>query len=121
MSSTESEYISLSSGVNETLWLRRLLRGLHVVADMDKPTNFFVENQAAMDISQNSAVNRRNKHINVRYHFSRQAIQDGEVSLTYFPIEEMIADMFTKPLGREKLDFFVKAAGLSKAESAQTQ
>ena len=74
-----------------------------------------------MDLAHNSGVNRRNKHIDVRYHLSRQAIQDGDVSLTYCPTEEMIADMFTKPLGRVKLEFFVKAAGLGKAESAQTQ
>ena len=121
MSSAESEYISLSNGVKETLWLRRLLRGLHVVPNMDKPTTVFVDNQAAMDLAHNSGVNRRNKHIDVRYHLSRQAIQDGDVSLTYCPTEEMIADMFTKPLGRVKLEFFVKAAGLGKAESAQTQ
>ena len=59
--------------------------GLAVVPDMDKPTTIMVDNTAAIALSHNAAVNRRNKHIHVRYHFTRDAIHDGLVRLQYCP------------------------------------
>jgi hypothetical protein len=40
------------------------------------------------------------KHIELRYHFSRKAISNGEIKLQYSPTKEMHADMLTKPLER---------------------
>ena len=121
MSSAESEYISLCTGVKETVWLRRLLSGLEVLSDVDKPTVVHVDNQAAIALAHTNAVNRRNKHIDVRYHFTRQAVHDGIVQLQYCPTELMVADMLTKPLGRVKLVGFVEAAGMREAKAASSQ
>ena len=121
LSSAESEYISLCNGIKETIWLRRLIRGLRVVPDADKPTTVLLDNKAADALAHSSAVNRRNKHIATRFHFNRQAVQDGVVTLKYCPTEEMLADMFTKPLGRVKLQKFVADAGMNETESASTQ
>ena len=77
MSSAESEYISLCTGTKETIWLRRLMAGLGVVPHVEKPTSMFVDNQSAIGLARNTAVNRRNKHIDTRYHFTRQCIQEG--------------------------------------------
>ena len=111
LSSSESEYISLCSGTKETIWLRSLMRGLGVVPGMDKPTTIMVDNQAAIALAHNAAVNRCNKHIHVRYHFTRDAINDGLVRLRYCPTDEMVTDKFTKPLGRVKLQTLVVASG----------
>jgi len=120
-SSAESEYISMCNGCKETVWLRRLVDGLKVVPRMGKPTTMYLDNQAAMAMSHSHAVNRRNKHIDVRYHYNRQAVEDGIVELHYIPTEEMIADMMTKALGRVKLQKFRSDVGLQKSESATTQ
>ena len=79
------------------------------------------QHTAAIALSHNAAVNRRNKHIHVRYHFTRDAIHDGLVHLQHCPTDEMVADMFTKPLGRVKLQKFVAAAGMGETASAETQ
>ena len=121
LSSAESEYISLCAGTKETIWLRSLIGGLGVVPNMDTPTTIMVDNQAAIALAHNAAVNRRNKHIHVRFHFTRDAIHDGQVRLKYCPTDEMIADMFTKPLGRVKLQTFVAASGMGETASAETQ
>jgi len=120
-SSAESEYISMCAGAKEVTWLRRLVSGLGVVPDMGKPTVMHVDNQAAMAMARNSSVNRRNKHIDVRYHFTRQAVQDGTLQLQYCPTDEMTADMLTKALGRVKLERFVRSSGLDEAEAASRQ
>ena len=88
---------------------------------MNPPTEVLVDNQSVISLAPNNAVNRRNKQIDVRYQFSRQEIQDGLVYLRYCPIDEMVADMFTKPLGLVKLQKFVAVAGMDIAESAKTQ
>ena len=121
MSSAESEYISMSNGCKETVWLRRLVKGMEVVPRMNEPTTMFSDNQAAMAMTQSYAVNRRNKHIEVRYHNTRRAVEDGVVELEYCPTEDMTADMMTKALGRVKLQKFRRAAGLQVSESATTQ
>ena len=121
MSSAESEYISMCAGAKETVWLRRLIAGLGVFDDVDKPTVVHVDNQAAIALAHNSAVNRRNKHIDVRYHFTRQCVEDGALELQYCPTDDMVADMLTKALGRVKLQRFVWSAGMRESESAASQ
>ena len=121
MSSAESEYISMCAGVKETVWLRRLISGLEIVPNSESATVMHVDNQAAIALANNTAVNRRNKHIDVRYHYTRQAVHDNVIELQYCPTNLMIADMLTKPLGRVKLEGFVKDCGISKCESAKGQ
>lgn len=112
LSSTESEYISMCSGVKETIWVRRLIIDIGSVPGMDEPTSLMTDNQGGIKLANNASVNRRTKHIDVRFHFTRQAIENGTVRLEYCPTEEMIADMLTKGLGRVKLERFVHRSGL---------
>lgn len=121
LSSAESEYISMCNGAKETMWLRRLASGMQVVPHMDQPTVMFVDNQAAMGLAHNLSVNRRSKHIEVRFHYTRQVLEDGSLKLEYCPTENMSADMFTKPLGRVKLSFFRRSIGMAACQSADAQ
>lgn len=50
----------------------------------------------------------RTKHINVRYHFIKDYIKSEMITCEYCPSENMVADLFTKPLNRIKLDKFKK-------------
>ena len=121
LSSAEAEYVGLCMGVKETVWIRRLVAGLRIVKDCSAPTTVLVDNQATVGLVYNASVNRRTKHIDVRYHYSRQAVSDKLVTLKYCPTERMVADMLTKALGRVKLQKFTTAAGLIKCESATRQ
>lgn len=66
-------------------------------------------------MAKNESVNRRTKHIDVRYHYTRQAVQEKQVRLMYCPTADMVADILTKPLGKTKLVHFVHMIGLRKA------
>jgi len=118
ISSAESEYIFMCSGAKETVWLRGLVDGLGVVRGMDGSTKMFVDNQAAIELVHNASVNRRNKHIDVRFNFSRQLVEDKKLELEYYPAEDMVADVFTKALGRVKLHRFVGMLGMAGRRSA---
>ena len=54
--------------------------------------------------------------INRRFHFIRDAIQDGEIDLLYCKTEEQLADIFTKPLARDRFELLRKALGVISAQ-----
>ena len=51
-SSTEAEYVALSSCTQEAVWLRRLLKNLG--KDMTLPTVIYEDNQGAIELAKNS-------------------------------------------------------------------
>ena len=55
-----------------------------------------------MRLSKNAEFHSRTKHIDVQYHYIREAIEDGLVTVSYIPTNEMAADSLTKPLPREQ-------------------
>ena len=52
------------------------------------------------------------KHIDLRYHFIREAVEDNIIRMEYIPTQENIADIFTKVLARPKFKEFVEGLGL---------
>ena len=55
------------------------------------------------------------------YARQQEVVANGIVTLEYCPTENMVADMFTKALGRVKLEYFVAIAGMREVECAETQ
>jgi hypothetical protein len=78
----EGEYIALSHVVQEAIWLRHLLKDLGYF--QLEATPIYEDNQGCIKIAKNDTVQARTKHINIRYHFSRQAVKSGEVKLTLY-------------------------------------
>ncbi|PPQ82237.1 hypothetical protein CVT24_012925 [Panaeolus cyanescens] len=111
-SSTESEYVALTNACKEVLWLRGLMTevlggvGLSSYVNDLKPTVLYCDNQGAIALSENPVYHARTKHIDIHYHFVRQTIHTGDVKVKHLRTDEMIADIFTKPLARVKFEFF---------------
>ena len=97
VSSTEAEYIALSECVREARFLRRILAELD---DEIGSVEIAEDNQSC--ISWTEVQGKRTKHVDVRYHLSREAANAGVFHLIYCPTTEMAADMLTKPLGPQK-------------------
>jgi hypothetical protein len=70
------------------------------------PVTIFDDNQGAIALAQNPVHHQRSKHINIKYHFIRDECMQGKIVVEYLPTEDMIADMFTKPVSKCKLDKF---------------
>ena len=102
LSTAEAEYIALSTATQEAIWLRRLLADLD--AEQSGPTVIMGDNQGSIAIARNPVSHARTKHIDIRYHFIREAVQDGVIDLRFCPTSEMIADALTKPLPRNKFE-----------------
>ncbi|CDF39892.1 unnamed protein product [Chondrus crispus] len=67
--------------------------------------------------AENESVNRRNKHVDVKYHYVRDAIKRNVISLSHCPTTSMPADILTKALGRVLFQKFVELLGLAVATS----
>jgi hypothetical protein len=96
LSTAEAEYVALAAATQEALWLRALLEelGLH----QEQPTLLLQDNQSAIAIAKNPEFHARTKHIDIRHHFVRDAVEDKMIHLKFCPTEEMVADALTKPL-----------------------
>lgn len=43
------------------------------------------------------------KHVDIRYHFVRDAVSDGIVTVKHYPSEQMVAKIMKKVLDRERV------------------
>lgn len=97
LSSCESEYYAMNEAGKEAKWLRNLLIELgHIDA---VPAQIWADNQGAIALSKNPEFHKRTKHIDAKYHWIREAIEEELIQVDYVPTALMAADGFTKPLG----------------------
>ncbi|GJR09844.1 hypothetical protein Tco_0792496 [Tanacetum coccineum] len=59
------------------------------------------------------------KHIDIRYHFIKEQVENGIVELYFVRTEYQLADIFTKPLPRERFNFLIDKLGM-KSMSPET-
>ena len=114
LSSTEAEYVAQTHAAKEAIWLRSFISEIR--GDDEKPLTIGCDNQGAIALAKDNKFHSRTKHIDLRYHFICEAVEDGKISVKYIPTEENVADIFTKPLPRPKFDRFVKMLGLREVE-----
>ena len=100
-STAEAEYIAAFTAGKEGVWLRRVL--CEFLPDHSKqPLTLRCDNQAALAMAGNTTDSNRTKHMDVRFHWLREAIGSGALSMEYVPTQDNAADMFTKPLDATK-------------------
>jgi hypothetical protein len=108
LSSTESEYVGLSLAEKEAVWLRRLVGGIGISEIYNgEPVTILADNQGSIELGQNDSTSKVTKYIEIRYHFTKNAILEGKITLKYCSTMEMVADVMKKKLGKAKLDEFV--------------
>ena len=109
LSTAEAEYVALRCPRN-CLALRRLI--LELNNPPDGPTTILEDNQSAMAMAKNPQFHGRAKHIDLRHHFIREHVDDGEVKLMYCPTQEMMADILTKEITQQQFCNLRQRAGM---------
>ncbi len=71
-----------------------------------------VDNISAVSISKNPVFHGRTKHIKIKFHFIREVQQSNEVLLVHCSSEDQFADMFTKPLPKERFEVLKQKIGV---------
>nr|GEV38792.1 hypothetical protein [Tanacetum cinerariifolium] len=104
ISSTKAEYISLSGCCAQVLWMRSQLTDYGLGFDKI-PMHY--DNKSVITLCCNNVQHSRSKHIDIRFHFIKEQVKNGEVELYFVNTEYQLADIFTKALGRERIEFLI--------------
>ena len=111
LSSTEAEYIAAACAAQESSWLVAFLT--EIGCPPRKSIPLFVDNQSAIKLIMNPVTHDCTKHIDMKYHYVRDAQENGIIDVKYCPTGNQTADILMKPLSREKLKCFTESMGLS--------
>ena len=109
LSTTEAEYVAMSEAAKEMLWLKNFLKEL---GKEQQGSPLFSDSQSAICLAKNPVFHSRCKHINMKYHFIRDLINDGDLSLLKIAGSENPADMLTKTVTTDKLRLCITSTGL---------
>jgi hypothetical protein len=112
LSTTEAEYVQLSTTARELVWFKRL--------ENAKPaTNLRCtirgDNQGSIKIATEPNYRRRTRHVDVHHHYVREEVENGTIKLEYVPSKENLADILTKPLPKPALATFTSALSVEPA------
>jgi hypothetical protein len=99
LSSSEAEYVAVSEVCAEVLFIKQVLEFLGVQVVL--PIEIMVDNIGAIFLANNYTMSQRTRHIDIRYHFVREYIEDGTVIIKFVRSEDNDADIFTKNLGTQ--------------------
>ena len=112
LSTTEAEYMAITQATKEGVWIRRLLMEIGFWGSAEQATIIYSDNQGCIALGKNPVYHARTKHIDIRHHFIREKIESHEVEVNFCRTEEMVADILTKALTKEKHDRCSRGLGL---------
>ncbi|GJU71664.1 retrovirus-related pol polyprotein from transposon TNT 1-94 [Tanacetum coccineum] len=70
------------------------------------------DNKSAIALCCNNVQHSRSKHIDIRFHFIKEHVENGVIELYFVNTEYQLADIFTKALGRERIEFLINKLGM---------
>nr|GFA40997.1 retrovirus-related Pol polyprotein from transposon TNT 1-94 [Tanacetum cinerariifolium] len=114
ISSTKAEYIALSGCCTQILWMRSQLTDYGLVFNK---IPLYCDNKSAIALCCNNVQHSRSKNIDIRHHFIKEQVENGVVELYFVRTEYQSADIFTKPLARERLEFLINKLGMRSMSS----
>ncbi|GJS44519.1 retrovirus-related pol polyprotein from transposon TNT 1-94 [Tanacetum coccineum] len=109
ISSTEVEYIAMSGCCAQILWMRSQLTDYGLGFNK---IPMYCDNKSAIALCYNNVQHSRLKHIDIRFHFIKEHVENGVIKLYCGNTEYQQADIFTKPLARERIEFLINKLGM---------
>lgn len=117
LSSCEAEFMAATAAACQAIWLQDLL---HEVTGWNRESiTLYVDNQSAIALTKNPVFHGRSKHINKRYHFIRECVENEQVNVEHVSGEKQLADILTKPLARIKFAEMRRLVGVEELPKIQ--
>ena len=110
LSTAEAEYVAATAATCQAVWMRRMLKSL--CQEQAKATVICCDNSSAITLSKNYVFHKRTKHIDTRFHYIRELVNNGEIVLQHCRTQEQVADILTKPLDQKSFEFLRKCLGM---------
>ncbi|GKB96213.1 retrovirus-related pol polyprotein from transposon TNT 1-94, partial [Tanacetum coccineum] len=105
----DAKYIALSGCCAQILWMQSQLT--YYGFQFNK-IPLYCDNKSAIALCCNNVQHSRAKHIDVRYHFIKDQVENVIVELYFVRTKYQLADIFTKPLPRERFNFLIEKLGM---------
>ncbi|MCO5599310.1 hypothetical protein L7F22_053411 [Adiantum nelumboides] len=99
LSTTEAEYDAASEACKEAIWLTRLVGDLGIVREIPV---LHCDSQSAIQLARNPVFHAKTKHVDVRYHFIREVLEDKRLQLVKVHTNDNPVDLLTKSLSSER-------------------
>ncbi|GJX38538.1 hypothetical protein Tco_0251841 [Tanacetum coccineum] len=72
----------------------------------------YCDNKSAIALCCNNVQHSRSKHIDIKFYFIKEQVENGVVELYFVNTEYQLANIFTKALGRERIEFVINKMGM---------
>nr|GEZ12302.1 retrovirus-related Pol polyprotein from transposon TNT 1-94 [Tanacetum cinerariifolium] len=105
----EAEYIILSGCCAQILWMRSQLSSYGLGFNK---IPMYCDNKSVIALCCNNVKHSQSKHIDIRYHFIKEQVENGVIELYFVNTEYQLADLFTKALGRDRIEFLINKLGM---------
>ena len=106
LSSSEAEYVAMSEAVKEIRFVYYLLVSLGIAVKL--PIIVRTDNIGAIFMAENASSGVRTRHIDTRYHFIREHLEDGFIKIIFVRTNDNDADIFTKNVNKETYEKHVE-------------
>ncbi|CAL1395069.1 unnamed protein product [Linum trigynum] len=103
-SSVEAEYWALALGIQEAMWIQRVLKELKMHGQ--EKVQMYTNSQVGLSIVKNPVHHDRTKHVEIDRHFISEKVEYGVMDVNYVPSRQQISDILTKALARDLLEHF---------------
>ena len=94
-SSQDAEFMALSDSCREVCFVQNLLNSIGYKVDK---TSLFGDNKGSLVLAKNPSDHQKSKHIEIRYFFVRQKVEERRVQVFYVKTTDQLADLLTKAL-----------------------
>ena len=96
--------MTLTCAIQKGIFLKQFLSDM--LAGEVAPIFDYVDNKGTIELANNPVHHKRSKHIDIKFHFIREHIQNSHVAINYVLTNENVANTFTKPKSRMSLQKF---------------
>jgi len=109
LSTTEAEYMAICEACKELIWLKGLYAEL---CGVESCISLHCDSQSAIYLTKDQMFHERTKHIDIKYHFVRDVIEEGKLKVCKISTHDNPADMMTKPIPVAKFELCSSLVGL---------
>ncbi|KAB5587437.1 Copia protein [Ceratobasidium theobromae] len=96
LSTMEAKYIAIALACAQALWMRQFFEEIEF--GTTEPTIIVSDNIAALSLTVESQYYAHSKHIDIKHHFVRDAVNNRKIIAIYIPTNENVANALTKAL-----------------------
>lgn len=119
LSTTEAEYMAMMHGSQQALWMHNFLAEIGLGQPL--PAKLFVDNNSSIALAQSTKGHACAKHIDIRHHYIRERVQEGDIEVNHISSSKNLANICTKALPRALHEHLVGLIGLKNHDSHISQ